>query len=197
MKKLPLMFCVLSLLFFNSSALAVGLGGFLDYSTGSGEAEWDSDIDEWDIDADTFAGGFVLDTAPTNESYFNYRLNLGIANQTLEDDYGDELDSTGLYVENIFGFAIVQKETFRWWAGPLVRIGFYSGEIDEVDIDVDYFEFGLGGVTGLNFKAGNVILAPSFGFRISGFAGEGESHSYSEDIEGNATTAFVNFAIMF
>ena len=211
-KKLILLVCLSFFLLSNSTAFAIGLGAFLDYSSGSGEAEWDSDYNEWDIDAKTFAGGFVLDTAPTNESFFNYRLNLGIANQVLEDDFGVELDSTGIYAENIFGFAIIQKNDFRWWIGPLVRVGYYSGETDTntdssgtQDIDIDYAELGVGGVTGLNFKTGNVIISPTCGIRFSGFFGEGDfnvrnsfgSYSYSEDIEAYATTAFVNIAIMF
>lgn len=202
------MLFVASTLLFSSTAFAVGFGVFADFSSGSGEAEWDGGS-EWDIDSDMVAGGFVLDTAPSNESTFNYRLNIGLADQTLEDDYGEDLDATGFYVENIFGFALIKKENFRWWLGPLVRIGYYSGEAEieglvyEAEIDFDYIEFGVGVVTGLNFKAGQVVISPSIGVRYSAFAGEGEFeetgtyYKYEEDIEAYTVTAFANIALLF
>lgn len=195
MKRLALMTVVLLLL--SSTAFAIGIGPFLDISGGSGESEWESDYDSWDVDTSTGAIGFVLDTAPTNERTFNYRLNVGIANQVMKDDFGDELDSTGIYIENIFGFAFLKNENFRWWAGPLIRLGYYSGEVDNSNIDIDYAEFGIGAVTGWNFRAGSTIFSPSIGFRVNGFAGTGDDGYYEEDIEGNTTTAFANVALLF
>ncbi|MCD6525775.1 MAG: hypothetical protein J7K75_02130 [Desulfuromonas sp.] len=213
MKKIVFMLLVSSALFLNSTAFAAGIGAFIDVSVGSGEAEWDSDYDSWDIDSSMVAGGLVFDTALTNENPFNYRFNIGIAHQELEDDYDEELDSTGIYVENIFGFALMMNEDFRWWAGPLVRIGYYSGESDmdslsySSDIDFDYVEFGFGAVTGFNFKAGNVVISPSVGVRYSAFAGEGDikeidhldgyTYTYDEDIEAYTVTAFANLAVLF
>lgn len=196
------------LLLWSPNSFAVGLGVFVDGSEGSGEAEWDSEFDSWDIDSTTGAVGFVLDTSPTDESVFNYRLNVGFARQEFEDENNVELESNGIYAENIFGFAFLKKENFRWWGGPLVRLGYYSGDTDTVRtgtntyrVDLDYAEFGIGAVTGLNFKAGNVVLSPSVGFRISGYAGEAETHdefgTFTEDIEAHSTNAFANFAVLF
>lgn len=197
MKRLALMTVVLLLL--SSTAFAIGMGPFLDISGGSGEVEVDDYYYDysWDVDTSTGAIGFVLDTAPTNESTFNYRLNVGIANQVMEGDFGDDFDSTGIYVENTFGFAFVKNDNFRWWAGPLIRLGFYSGEVDNSNIDIDYAEFGVGAVTGWNFRAGQTILSPSIGFRFNGFAGTWEDGYYEDDIEGNSTTAFANVALLF
>lgn len=198
-------FVVLLLLAQNS--FATSFGGYADVSGGSGEAERDSDYNAWDIDSNAVAFGFVLDTAPTNEKTFNYRLNVGFAKQDLEDEFGIKLKSKGVYAENIFGFAFIKNETFRWWGGPLLRLGFYSGDTDTYGFnsEVDYVEVGIGAVTGLNFKVGNAILAPSIGFRVNGFGGEEKStgntyygyRSYTEDISGNSTNIFANFAVMF
>lgn len=200
------------LLLLSQNSFAVGLGGFVDASTGSGEAEWESDYNAWDIDSNAFAFGFVLDTAPTNERTFNYRLNVGFAKQEMKDDNNEKMKSNGIYVENIFGFAFIKNENLRWWGGPLVRLGYYSGDIDSYrvgsttyDTEFEYAEFGVGAVTGLNFKAGRAILAPSIGFRVNGFGGEGTTtsnsyygnSSYKEDITGNSTNVFVNFALLF
>jgi hypothetical protein len=196
-----------------SSALAVGIGGYVDVSGGSGDAEWDSDFQSWDIDASAAAFGFVLDTAPMNERTFNYRLNAGLAAQNFEDDFGVEMEAGGIYAENIFGFALIRDENVRWWLGPLVRVGIYSGETDTFNtgggtqqIDFDYAEIGFGAVTGVNFNInGRVILAPSIGFRHCVFAGTGEINEYvggwhyyfEKDITGEVTSAFANFAVLF
>ncbi|MBE0501952.1 MAG: hypothetical protein IBX47_10970 [Desulfuromonadales bacterium] len=198
MKKTVLMLMV-SLFLFSSNAFAVKFGAFLDVSGGSGEAEWESDWNAWDIDARTAAVGFVFDTVAADNRVFNYRMNIGIANQVLEDDYGAELDTTGFYVENIFGFALIKKADFCWWVGPLVRVGFYSGESENSlsDIDIDYFELGIGAVTGLNLDVGRSILSPSVGFRVSGLAGEGCEAGWCEDFEASTVTAFANIALLF
>lgn len=196
------------LLLWSPNCFAVGVGVFVDGSEGSGEIEWDSDFYSWDLDSRARAVGFVLDTAPTDESNFNYRLNVGFARHELEEEGYDKYESNGIYAENIFGFAIVKEPDFRWWAGPLVRVGYYSGDTDTVrngidtyQVELDYAEFGIGAVTGLNFKAGNVVLSPSVGFRVSGYAGEGEIRDefgvFTEDFEAHSTDAFVNFAVMF
>lgn len=191
--------CITPCLFY-SNAFAVGLGAYIEGSAGSGEAEWDSDTTAWDIDSSGGAIGFVLDTSPTNKSNFNYRLNIGITAQDWEDDAGYTLEAAGITIENTFGFALNKTEKFRWWLGPLVRVGFFSGETDTpIKIDVNYFEFGIGAATGLNFNINNkVVLSPSLGFRISGYAGTGEwPNGYEEDIEGNTTTGFFNLAVLF
>ncbi|MFP3983583.1 MAG: hypothetical protein ACLFV2_07830 [Desulfurivibrionaceae bacterium] len=196
-------------LLWSSTVSAGGLDGFIGVSGGSGEAEKDSDIDSWDIDSNSVAGCFVFDISPANQSLFNYRLNVGFAGQDFEDVYDDSLESTGIYIENIFGFAIIKKESLCWWLGPLVRIGYYTGEDNSLlvgtDLEGDYAEFGVGAVTGLNFKAGTVTMFPSIGLRYSGYDGTGDviyngysyEYSYKNDIDDHATTFFANFAILF
>jgi hypothetical protein len=197
----------------SSSALGIGIGGYVDVSGGSGDAEWDSDVQRWDIDTNAAGFGFVLDTAPMNERTFNYRLNAGLAAQNIEDDFGFEIEAGGIYAENIFGFALIRDENVRWWLGPLVRVGIYSGETDTFNtgggtqqIDFDYAEIGFGAVTGVNFNINDrLILAPSIGFRYCVFAGTGEINEYvggvhyywEEDITGEVTSVFANFAVLF
>jgi hypothetical protein len=200
MKKIIHFLAVLNILafVFCSSSLSADFGVFLEGSSGSGEFEWDTDTISYDMDTKTGSFGFVLDTATTNESGFNYRLNIGLSSLTIEDpNSSGEYDTRGIYAENIFGFALMKRETFRWWLGPLLRIGYYSG--DDYDVDMSFFEFGLGLVSGMNFKLGNVILAPSIGVRWNGYAGIGEDKysSYEEDFTANSTTGFLNLAMLF
>lgn len=203
---------IVILLLSTNNSFAVGLGGFIDASTGSGEAEWESNYNSWDINTNAFAFGFVLDTAPTNERTFNYRLNVGFAKQEIKDEVDGKIKSNGIYVENIFGFAFFKNENIRWWGGPLIRLGYYSGDADSYRVGsttyeakFDFAELGIGAVTGLNFKAGNAVLAPSIGFRVNGFGGEGTiteksyfgNSSFKEDISGNSSNVFANFAVLF
>jgi hypothetical protein len=184
-------------LLWSSSSFAVGLGAFVDGAVGSGSAEWDGGSSSFDIDARTFAVGFALDTATTNERLFNYRLNLGYVRHEFEDESNTTIKTSGVYAENIFGFALVRNENFRWWAGPLLRVGYLSGETGTDGTDFEFVEFGVGAVTGLNFKTGNTILSPSIGVRFNGYGGEGTGGGADRDISQSTTNVFVNFAVLF
>jgi len=216
MKQLSLMmFVVPAFLLTLASGVSagVGLGPYVDLSGGSGELEWDSGGGTWDVTAGSGAIGFVLDTAPRGSATFNYRLNVGLESQSLEDDDGVTMDVGGLVVENVFGFALVKKPNLRWWAGPLVRFGFYSGETDDYYVlgdrtktESDLFEFGIGAVTGVNIPVGKskkLILAPSAGVRFIAISGEGTvknldtGTSVTDDLSGGISTVFVNFALLF
>lgn len=200
------------LLLWSPNSFAVGVGFSFDGSSGSGENDsgwWDS----VDLDSRSAGFGFVLDTSPTNESVFNYRLNIGYGYHELEHDDGFDYESNGIYIENIFGFALVRNENFRWWAGPLVRTGYFEGDSNtqqvgpstSVKYDVEYFEFGIGAATGMNFKTGGVVISPSLGFRVSGYGGDNEwkrrddsgTWSETEDFEASAGSVFANIALLF
>lgn len=204
--------CLLSVLW-SPSVFAGAVGVYVEGSGGSGEMEWENDVYSWDVRSGGGAVGFVYDTAPTNESRFNYRLNVGAAARNWEDDAGVSLKSGGVYFENVFGFVLKRKESMRWWVGPLVRLGLYSGETEATyrgtmssKVEVDFAEFGVGVVTGFNAKLkNNVILAPSAGLRVCAFSGEGTttyrgsglSSSIQDDFYGNTTELFLNLALLF
>lgn len=191
---------------------AVAMGPYFDLSSGSGTFEWDSDNYEFDVDTGSGAVGFALDSGPTGPKTFNYRLNIGLERQDLDDEYDNTLEMGGLVIENVFGFALVRGQDFRWWAGPLVRIGFYSGETDEhydsygdrYKTEADLVEFGVGLATGINLRIGpHTYLAPSAGVRFIGVSGEGtvknlDLHTqYEDDLTGDLTTLFVNISLLF
>ncbi|MBE9521416.1 MAG: hypothetical protein IME97_09810, partial [Proteobacteria bacterium] len=146
-------------------AEAVSMGPYVDVASGSGTLEWDFTGNEYDVDTSSVAVGFVLDTSPLGKTIFSYRLNVGLEGQELKDDYGLIRDLGGIYCENIFAFGFVKKTNLRWWGGPLVRFGFYSGETDTYVFsgdrwkdEYDIFQFGIGFVTGVNIKAGRVLV---------------------------------------
>ncbi len=186
------------LLCFTLPANAARYGFFLDAAGGSGEAEWDSDSDEWDIDTGAFAIGFAMDSDPAPDQFFSLRLNVGLASLDIEDDNNDTLECGGIYAETIFGFSPLRTTQMRWWIGPLVRIGYYHGEGDDFDVDLDFAEFAIGAATGLNIDLGPVVLAPSIGWRVSGYAGDGkQENGFKDDWSGGASSIFFNFATLF
>jgi len=177
--------------------LAIGLGGYFEVAGGDGEFEYD-DSPEFDVDATAGGFGFVLDTDLTDNGIFNYRLNVGFESLDLEDDFNDTLELGGLVVANTFGFAIIKQPDFRWWVGPQIRFGFYGGELESDPVtDYGLVSFGIGGVTGINFMAGNVCFSTSIGILSTGFAGEADGPGYNEDFDGNTASAFLNFAVLF
>jgi hypothetical protein len=191
---------------------ALAMGPYLDVSSGTGTFEWDRDNYEFDVDSSSAAAGFTLNSPPTDRSTFNYRLNVGVEGQNLKDEYDTTMEMGGIALDNVFGFALVRQRDFRWWAGPLVRIGFYSGETDEhydrygdrYKTEVDLFEFGIGVATGINLQVGpHTYLAPSAGIRYIGASGTGtvknlDLHTqYDDDLSGNTTNIFVNFSLLY
>ncbi len=200
---------------FSGQAAAIDMGLYIDFSGGSGSYEWDSSALEIDFDMRTSAFGFALDTAAMDESWFNYRLNVGLEGQVFDEDEQDgeaTTDVNGFTVENVFGFAIKSTPRLRWWAGPLLRFGAYHGDSDTYFVfatpfktELDLVESGIGLVTGVNLKvANNLTLAPSLGVRSINAAGtvaivnqDTGATIIDEDLSGHSTNLFVNFALLF
>lgn len=192
---------------------AVSMGPYVDISSGSGTFEWDVSGYQFDVESESVAVGFALDTAVTNQSFFNYRLNIGFEGRELEDEEHLTLDLDGVVFDNIFGFALVQGSYFRWWAGPLVRVGFSTGETDTLYMpngvpyknEFEFLQAGFGVATGINFSLGhNLTLTSSIGARFNVAYGTGETTylddtnaHVKEDLFGDSTDLFVNFAVLF
>lgn len=190
----------------------VAMGPYLDLGSGSGSFEWDSDSFSFDVDSSCGAVGFALDSTASEISPYNYRLNIGLERQKQKDDYGETMDMGGLVIENVFGFALMRDRGLHWWAGPLLRIGFYKGETDtyygssgdRYQLDTDLLEFGVGVATGINVRVGpHTVLSPSAGIRFIGASGTGTIKNldlrsqYEDDLSGSTTNLFVNFALLF
>ena len=183
----------------SAPAWAIRQGISLEVGGGSGDAEWDADVNDWAIDSRSFAIGYVMDSAPEPTQLFNYRLKAGLIWQDLESDDKDRLnlDSTGIFIENIFGFALLRNDDYRWWLGPSVRVGLFSGDDDRHHIDLDYAELAIGVVSGVNIKSGNLILSPSMGLRFSGMLGDGENGPVEDDWSANAGNLFFDLSVLF
>jgi len=190
-----------------SNAFAVGMGFFGTLEGGSGddwelEAPGGSTFGDLDVDVGRFGVGFVFDTAVAKDKLFNYRLNAAIVGVDLEltsDRFpGDnaDVDLVGLALDNTFGFGVLRSEKVRLWIGPRVRVGFYTGDVE--DDDVTAAEFGIGGVFGANFHVSPVVsLGVETGFMISGYAGEVETSFGDIDIEGTTGSLFLNGVVLF
>lgn len=215
---------LLGLLLYGPAA-AVEFGPYLEGAGGGGRAEWDSDLDDWEVSASSGTIGFALDSAPIGPQRFAYRLNVGIGGLTLVDEDGDkflqwqasddvELAMGGISVENFFTFALINKPRLRWWAGPLLGFGFYSGESDRYwlagggtgEVEARLFAFDIGGATGVNLPLGKIILAPTAGFRYVALGGEGErrffntvagTFSEEDDFAAGLFMSFFNVAVLF
>ena len=190
----------------------VAMGPYLDFSSGNGTFKWDSDNKDFDVDMNSGAFGFALDSSKGDQSNFSYRLNVGIERQNLKDQSDVNMKMGGGVLENVFAFAMIRQPEMRWWVGPLLRIGYYGGESDEYHntdgdrckTESNLVEFGVGVATGINLKIGpHIYLAPSAGVRFIGVAGTGtiknlDLHSqYDDDFSGNLTSFFANFSLLF
>ena len=179
-------------------AQAARYGFFLETASGLGDAEWDSDTYDWDIDTEQFAFGLAIDGDPSPDQPFSLRVNIGLTNLDIEDDNHDTLESDGIYSEVLFTFSPIRTDQMRWWLGPLFRIGYYHGEGDGFNVDVDFTELGVGVATGFNIDMGAVIVSPSIGWRTNSYSGRGRlEDGFHEDWSGNASSIFFNLATFF
>lgn len=177
---------------------AVGLGFYLEGGGGSGEHTINPDLGpNFDEDVDVRHGGvgFMLDTDVLNKGVFNYRLNVGFEGMTIEPDTGgNDLDLGGIVIMNDFGFAIVRNKKLRFWGGPEIKLGIYSGE-DNANQDIDLVTFGVGPVLGLNIRlSSSVFLALKGGVLITAYGGQAETYDIEE---GRATVGFFNVGLLF
>jgi hypothetical protein len=207
MMKTSIFICaaLLTVLLFANNSFAAGYGFYVDYGSGSGEAEFDvSGADDFDIDTDFYGIGFQLETSPlTNNKVFSYRLQVGYESREIEDDYDGKFELDGLVINNTFAFGKNTSERIRIWGGPQVLIGFYEGETDEDllgdEISFSGAGFGLGAAGGINFGlgSGKTILTTTIGVRVFGFAGETEWYDEDEDLEGSTTEFFLSVGLLF
>jgi len=198
---------LLAVIFFTSSAMAIGLGFYLNPGIFGGEADWTLEStgykpSDYTQDTEHTGFGFVLDTAVAKNSLFNYRLNLGMEEFTSEGGANTaeyELDS--FVIDNTFGFAVFKNKLVRIWLGPQIRVSISDGEIkDFEDFDISLFGFGIGPVFGANFNLGKVFTpAVTIGCRYTSYFGTGESKisSYECDYTITETTLFFNVALLF
>ncbi len=196
---------LLAVIFFTSSAMAIGLGFYLNPGIFGGEADWtreDPISSDFKKDTEHTGYGFVLDTAVAKNKLFNYRLNLGMEEFTSKGGANPaeyELDS--FVIDNTFGFAVFKNKLVRLWVGPQIRLSFTSGKIKNLnDFDISLFGFGIGPVFGANFNLGKVFTpAVTIGYRYTGYAGTGEDKisNYECDYTISETALFVNIALLF
>ena len=127
-------FCTLIfvILFSVSNSFAVDFGFYLDFGSGSGEAEFDvAYSEEFDINSDYFNLGFQFETNPiTPKNVFSYRFQAGFERRDMEDEENTTLELRGVVINNTFSFGGNVSEKIRLWGGPQVLVGYYGGETD-------------------------------------------------------------------
>ncbi len=164
MNKYVLMVLCLGFALGPGSAMAVGLGPYFGYERGSITlSEADSSV-EYDLDADHFAFGFLLDTAPAQDKLFNYRLNIGMDIPTFKETPW-EYSGYGFDMKHTFGFGFVRNSAVRVWAGPTIKI--YMDSVSAEGSD-SFYVIGSGGGPELGVN-----------INISGFMSIGIAGGYS------------------
>jgi hypothetical protein len=192
------------ILFSVSNSFAVDFGFYLDFGSGTGEAEFDvAYSEEFDIDSNYFNLGFQFETNPlTPKNVFSYRFQAGFERRDIEDEEDTTLELGGLVINNTFSFGGNVSEKIRLWGGPQILVGFYSGETDKEylgdEISYSGFGFGLGLAGGANFGLGSsAILTTTIGVRGVGIAGQAEWYDEDEALTGNLSEVFFSIGMLF
>ena len=207
MKRYSMIICTLLfvILFSVSNSFAVDFGFYLDFGSGSGEAEFDvAYSEEFDIDTDYFNLGFQFETNPiTPKNVFSYRFQAGFERRDVEDEENTTLELGGAVINNTFSFGGNVSEKIRLWGGPQVLVGYYGGKTDRKflgdEISFSGFGFGFGLAGGANFGLGSssAILTTTIGVRGMGLAGQAEWYDEDEALTGNITEVFLSVGMLF
>lgn len=193
------------LVFSAGNALAVGLGGYLETSSGTGSFD---EFDE-DVDVSKTGFGFVLDSNVSKRSVFNYRLHVGFNDMSVEPETADfDIDGSSISIDNAFGFGLVRTDDFRLWLGPEVHLEYASWDMPIAwKDDIDFIGFGLGVVLGANFNLPGVVsICPELGLRFQ--ANESDTYeetyyngsyytTYTEDYSYEETVVFARLSLLF
>lgn len=192
--------CVTGMILLSAgSTEAAGLGFFISNDFGDAEVTEDNadpilyDF-EYEFDADGFGFGMVYDSNVSQDTLFNYRLNVGYGggeydiNAVHDTTNGFDWDMSGVSsdvdfdlfaIDNTFGFGIVRKDFMRLWIGPQVRIGYMnvSGKVipdvsnptvANAEIDTNLIGLGFAPVIGGNFHLDDRFsLCVALGYRMS------------------------------
>lgn len=155
----------------HASALGIGVYGNIRNNWSTINADY-ADItppitnpafeDQADATRTIYSFGFILDTAVSTDSIFNYRLQLGYGFGSLKIDgtyYSETIDINEFQFYNTFGFGIVRSQYVRIWLGPQIGLGYGDGEytyLGESNYYGDIF-ISLGAVLGFNIHLGGLI----------------------------------------
>ncbi len=183
MKKWKILFSLgLILILSSSSAMAIGLGPYFNYDIGNMDLESaDSSVD---IDADNkrMAIGFLLDTCTSQDSLFNYRLNIGYGISDVEIEGATEGDGTGFDMKHTFGFGLLRNSHVRLWLGPAIKLYADVISLDGTEDDLVTFGFGAGPEVGVNIHTGGLVsIGLTFGlsYNFSLVTGDALNEDYS------------------
>jgi hypothetical protein len=161
---------------------AAGLG--LYGAAGGGDATWTSDYSDGsssklDKDVRFKVFGIILDTAPSEMSVFDYRLNIGAESLKAMPGRGtNTYNLHGVVLDNDFGFGIIRTRGLRVWLGPEIRFAYRTGDDGADGVTyrhVKQYGAGLGPVLGIDVHLGaGVFLALKGGFLANYYVGTGD-----------------------
>ena len=191
-KSISLSLSFFTILFFNGTISAVGLG--ITFPYGFGEGKYEQNKVE---DASQIGINFVFDTNVAKKSKLSYRLNLGIEYFNHNYKYKSESwDPYGNYSVTYYhgsqnGLRLVSDHTFcigiyrspivGLWFGPNARLGYFSGDDSAIT-----WGFGLT-FLGLNVNLGRIFtlsLETGYLYNTESYFDDGLHIEYSDDPVG-------------
>ncbi len=209
MKRIILFFLTVSIaLLINTSAMAIGLGGYFDIGIGS--TTWGGSINRTGLDMIP-TGGIIIDTAAAKNTIFNYRFKFGggkmFSGKAKLDKVG-MVHTLGLSPVNVRG------DQARFFFGPRIGMHYLGGEASAVReisltdyvvygnlallpqnkrIRLDLVRFDLGLVLlGFNFNLGEYsTITFEFGFNYGVMLGENKGSAAMPGFEGFTTMGFM------
>lgn len=120
---------------FNMTALAVGIGGYVDVDPVGGSVKSKVGGSQGYTHNGTskvlaVGGGFVFDTNVLGSSVFNYRMKLG--GEKIWGDKDTEFDGQSGHWSHTFGFRLYSNDKVRLWLGPTFGFRYMTGKYSDM-----------------------------------------------------------------
>jgi len=133
-KKLILSFLSgLSALFIGTSAMALGIGAYIEAGGGENYRSVKSKSLEstgGTVTSYGFKAGLIFDTCVACDEVFSYRLKLGGGMSWA--DLMSKTNFNGIYLSNTFAFAAVKNDYVKFWIGPQIGFSYRRGSSDRL-----------------------------------------------------------------
>ena len=183
------------------SAIADGIGGYVEYSGYSGSVS--AGVSN-DVSGERIGIGLAYDSNPDGDGIFNNRFDIGYvhtwASDTVNaDSYRSvevDYELNGLSLNNAFGFGVVRRENFRLWIGPAIGLGFDFVDFGEIG-NAKVLSVGGGPQLGMNFKVTDrflIALTAAYQYR---YRYEFVSNPRVDDADGSNSYWLANVAFMY
>lgn len=188
--------CLVTLVTFFSASQAHAFG--LGFSFGTGSETWSNDAG-YNGDRDVSNVGFLIDTAVSLKTVYNYRFTFMKEENSAN---GGALDLKGYSTTHDFCFSLLNTKQIKLWVGPELKAGYYDDlYLNNSSVDVSGHATGIsvGPAIGVNINLPRVVsFSVTASYHLLGsYSGDYDIAFTHDSFDVDSHGFFVNASVIF